>query len=60
MAARDKYSGDIDVLKRMSQHGNEEDMSGKFAFLFGDSLFHNEGIVRDDGLHDEDLYFYFG
>lgn len=60
MVSRDKYRGDTDVAKRLSQDGIEEGVSGKIAALFLESVFHSREIVEDDGFQDKDLYVYFG
>lgn len=44
----DKYGGDLDVTKWLNQDMSEEDMSGKIAALFSESVFHNGEIVIDE------------
>lgn len=55
MAARTKYDADINV-----RNGNEEDVAGITATLFGLSVFHNAEVMEDDGLDGNDLYLDFG
>lgn len=50
MAARDKYGGDIHVAERLSTDRNEEVQSCLVAALFGEIVFHNEGMVWDKEL----------
>lgn len=54
MAARDKYGKEIDVAQRLTEDGNEKESSRNIAALFGDSVFHSGGIVKEDGLESEE------
>lgn len=60
VAARDNYSEDIDVLKRGTKYGNEQENSGMISALFDESVFHNHGALEEDGLSNDDIYVEFG
>lgn len=60
MAARDKYGSYMNVKERLIEDGNEEEISGKFAALFGGSFLINGGAREDDGLENDDIYVDFG
>lgn len=59
-AARDKYGEEIDGAQRLTDDGNQEEISGNMAALFGESVFHSGGNVGEDGLETEELCVDFG
>lgn len=56
MASREKYKYGIDVTERLVRHGTKEESERKIAALFGESFFHNDRNMEDEGLYMEDVY----
>lgn len=56
MAARDKYGNEIDVAGPFVKDGNGEESNGRIAGFIGESVFHNDRQIEDDGLEHEDIY----
>lgn len=56
LAARDRLGDNIDVIERLVEDGNEEEADSTIAALYGDALFHQGGIIDNDGLYKEDVY----
>lgn len=56
LAARKRNGDNDDVDRCFQQDGNEEESKRKIAILFYDTVHHNGGNAKVDGLDDRDMY----
>lgn len=56
LAARDRYGEEIEVKAKIKADGNEKELSGVIAALFGKSVFHNSGAIENNGLEAEEIF----
>lgn len=50
LEAKDRYKYTIDVVCRLKPDGIEEEREEIKAALFGESVLHKGGLIKDDGL----------
>lgn len=55
MAGRDQYGNDIDVTERLDEDCNEKESKTRIAASSGESVFHYDGHVEENRLHDKDI-----
>lgn len=60
LEAKEKHADDIDVANMLTEDGNEGEISGRIAELFGEYVSNSIGIMEDDGLDKKDTYICFG
>lgn len=58
--ARDKYGGGIDVRQRSIKDDHLKESLRKIPALYGESVFHNAGVIENDGMEEEGIQVAFG
>lgn len=56
MAALDELGEDIDVKMQLKEDGNKPKNEGMIAALYGESVFHSGGQIKDDRIENQDAY----
>lgn len=56
IAARNKNCVEIDITRQLEVDGSEEETDGKIVALHGESLFHRDDQIENDGLIKDGTY----
>lgn len=56
LTARDRLGDNIDIIERVVEDGNVEEIDSTIAAFYGDAMFYQGGVIDNDGLGKKDVY----